>query len=101
MAREYQSFKEFYLYYLTEHEKSGTRFFHFAGTSLFLGWIALSTVYAEPIYILYGVINAYGFAWISHFFIEKNKPATFQYPLWSLMSDFKLYYELITGKEKF
>jgi hypothetical protein len=46
-------------------------------------------------------VIGYGFAWVGHFFFEKNKPATFQYPFWSLISDFKLFFELIVGKEKF
>jgi hypothetical protein len=49
--------------------------------------------------VLIGIISAYTMAWIGHFFIEKNKPATFQYPLWSLMGDFKLYFEILVFKE--
>jgi hypothetical protein len=100
-SQRYQSFSEFYPYYLTEHRLAGTRIMHFIGTTGFIYFLVSAVVQFNAWYVLYGVIFAYGFAWISHLFIEKNKPATFQYPLWSLMSDFKLYFELITRKEKF
>ncbi len=101
METRFKSFEEFYPFYLTEHKKTGTRLLHFIGTSLFFGWTATAVVYFQPLYLLYGILNAYGFAWIGHFFVEKNKPATFQYPLWSLRGDFKLYFDLLFGKEKF
>ena len=64
--------------------------------------LAISAVItAYPWYIMYGAVFAYGWAWIGHFFIEKNRPATFQYPLWSLISDFKLYFQILSGKEGF
>jgi len=55
----------------------------------------------SAIYLLYAVLSGYGWAWIGHYFIEKNTPATFKYPVWSLLSDFKLYFELITGGQSF
>jgi hypothetical protein len=100
-TERFKSFREFYPYYLTEHRLAGTRIMHFIGTTGFLFFVASAFLRSDAWLVLYGVIFAYGFAWISHFFIEKNKPATFQYPLWSLMSDFKLYFELIIRKEKF
>jgi hypothetical protein len=42
----------------------------------------------------------YGFAWVGHFVFEKNTPATFKYPLWSLMGDFRLFFETVTGKRR-
>lgn len=99
--RKYKSFSEFYPYYLTEHKKRGTRITHFIGTTLFLLLVLSAILTANGWYIFYGVIAAYGWAWIGHFFIEKNKPATFQYPLWSLISDFKLYFQILSGKEGF
>lgn len=99
--RQYKSFREFYPYYLTEHNKRGTRITHFMGTALFLLMMLSAILTGNAWYILYGAIFAYGWAWIGHFFIEKNKPATFQYPLWSLISDFKLYFQILSGKEGF
>ena len=99
--RVYKSFKEFYPYYLTEHSKRGTRITHFIGTTLFILMVLYSLVTGNVWLFLMGIVLAYGWAWIGHFFIEKNKPATFQYPLWSLASDFKLYFQILGGKEGF
>lgn len=99
--RVYKSFKEFYPHYLTEHRKKGTRITHFIGTTLFILLVISAVVTANPWYIMYGAVLAYGWAWIGHFFIENNRPATFQYPLWSLISDFKLYFQILSGKEGF
>lgn len=95
----YQSFAEFYPYYLSEHQKTGTRITHFIGTTFFLLWLIYSVVYGPWWLLFIGVGSAYAWAWIGHFFIEKNKPATFKYPLWSLMGDFKLYFEILIFKE--
>ena len=99
--RVYKSFKEFYPYYLTEHSKRGTRITHFIGTTLFILMVLYSLVTGNGWLFLMGVVLAYGWAWIGHFFIEKNKPATFQYPLWSWATDFKLYSQILGGKEGF
>lgn len=45
-------------------------------------------------------LAGYGLAWIGHFFVEKNKPATFKYPIYSLLADWKMFLEIITGKIK-
>ncbi len=100
-SRKYKSFKEFYPYYLSEHRKQGTRITHFIGTTMFLLFVLGALILMNPWWILAGVVTAYGFAWVGHFFIEKNKPATFQYPIWSLISDFKLYFQIWGGKEGF
>jgi hypothetical protein len=97
----YKSFGEFYPYYLSEHRKKGTRITHFVGTTFFFLWVISAIVNQNGWHILYGAITAYFFAWLGHFFIEKNKPATFQYPLMSLRGDFLLYFQLLSGKEKF
>lgn len=97
--RRYSSFKEFYPHYLEEHKKTGTRIMHFIGTSLFFAMLVLAVVYKNPWLILVGIASAYANAWVGHFFIERNKPATFKYPLWSLMGDFKLYFCILLCKE--
>lgn len=99
--RAYKSFKEFYPYYLSEHSNRWNKVMHFVGTTLF--FIALGfTIYLANPWLIFGiVVTPYLFAWIGHFFIEKNKPATFQYPLWSLAGDFKMYFQLMFGKLKF
>jgi hypothetical protein len=52
------------------------------------------------IFLLYSLLAGYGFAWVAHFFVEHNKPATFKYPLWSLIGDHKMYLEILQGKHK-
>jgi hypothetical protein len=101
MEKKYTTLKEFYPYYLEEHQNTTCRVLHFVGTGLvFLILFAgiLTTNYSWLISIPF---VGYGFAWVGHFFFEKNKPATFQYPLFSLASDFKLFFDLLLGKEKF
>ncbi len=100
-TERYKSFSEFYPNYLEEHKRMGTRITHFIGTSIFFVFFAYAFFSSNGYFILLGVISAYLMAWIGHFFIERNKPATFKYPLWSLLGDFKLYFQLLTGKEKF
>ena len=99
--KQYKTFKEFYPHYLDEHRKRGTRVSHFIGTTLFFVFTILAIVLLQPYFLLAGIVTAYSFAWIGHFFIEKNKPATFQYPWMSIKGDFKLYFQMLTGKEKF
>jgi hypothetical protein len=101
MEQRFESFEAFYPYYLKEHQKKGTRVSHFIGTSLFFLWLLSAVILAAPFHILYGVATAYFFAWIGHFFIEKNKPATFKYPLFSLRGDFRMYFDILKGKEGF
>lgn len=99
--REFQSLKEFYPFYLTEHSNSTSRVLHFIGTALvffILFWVLITQTWRGLLLI---PLVGYGFAWVSHFFFEKNKPATFQYPGYSLTSDFILFFDLIRGKESF
>jgi len=99
--RKYNSFNEFYPFYLSEHKNSISRMLHFTGTALF--FVVLGLALASGRYALLGLLPVlgYGFAWTGHFFFEKNKPATFQYPIYSLLSDFKLFFQLLTGKQSF
>ena len=101
MSERISNFNDFYQFYLTEHSKLMTRVFHFLGTSLLFVVIGYVIYSGKERFLWYLPIVGYGFAWFSHLVFEKNKPATFKYPLWSLLSDFKLFFELITGKQKF
>ena len=93
-----QTFAEFWPFYLREHSKPLTRALHFAGTSLSL-LIAVSAVaLRRPILIVPAVICGYAFAWVGHFFVEHNRPATFKYPLWSFRGDFKMWAFALTGR---
>ncbi len=100
MEKKYKSFQEFYPYYLTEHVNKTSRMLHFIGTSLVFLCLFAGIVFQSWNWIIAIPFAGYGFAWVGHFFFEKNKPATFQYPLWSLRSDFKLYFDICLGKQK-
>ena len=92
------SYSEFWDFYVQEHSKPPTRLLHFIGTSLgvlLLVWFVLSgRWYYFPLFLVVG----YAFAWFAHFVIEKNRPATFKYPIWSFISDFKMMWYMITGR---
>ena len=93
-----QTFTEFWPFYLREHSKAATRALHFAGTSLSL-LIAVSAIaLRRPILFVPALICGYAFAWVGHFFVEHNRPATFKYPLWSFRGDFKMWAYALTGR---
>lgn len=98
MERKYHTLKDFYPYYLTEHSDPTCRLFHYVGTTLLLVIIAISIVLSAPKMLFLIPVVGYGFAWIGHFVFEKNKPATFQYPFYSLASDFIMYFHFLTGQ---
>ncbi len=94
----FQSFEEFWPYYLEEHSNPLCRVLHFVGTTGALTLAGIAAVTLNPFLLPAALVCGYGFAWIGHFFIEKNRPATFKYPLWSLRGDFKLYGQMLRGK---
>jgi len=97
-APEFTHFRDFFPYYLAEHANPTCRKLHYIGTVLANAvaiWaLATGTWWA----LIFFPITGYGFAWFAHFKYERNKPATFDYPLWSLMGDYKMLYLYITGK---
>ena len=100
--REYQSFKEFYPFYLSQHSDTISRRLHFTGLLLALSWLVLIFILdLNAWYILISLLLGYGFGFIGHFVFEKNKPATFKYPLYSFVSDFKMMFDILSGKIKF
>ena len=97
----YSSFREFYPFYLGEHRNTVCRRLHFVGSSASLGCILAAIVRDNAWWLLAALVCGYAFAWVGHFFFEKNRPATFKYPLWSLMGDWRLFYETVTGQRRF
>jgi len=98
--RRYKSFEEFYPFYLSEHVNPVSRKLHFIGTGLFF-LVTLAGIFRQQwSLLLLGPFFGYGFAWVGHFFFEKNKPATFQYPLYSLLGDFRFFFEVLGGKQR-
>lgn len=93
-----ETYAEFWDFYVAEHSHPLTRYLHFVGTLLgivLFVWILRSGQY---IYLLLCLIIGYTFAWFGHFFVEHNKPATFKYPLWSFISDYKMIWMMLTGR---
>jgi hypothetical protein len=98
MTSRHQSFDEFWPYYLREHSKPRTRTFHYAGTSLVV-LIAAAALASGNWWLLIAMpIAGYGFAWASHAAVERNRPATFTYPGWSLRADFRMWWFWLTGR---
>ena len=93
-----QSFEEFWPFYLGEHSLAATRWMHFFGSSCALGFVASAFVTGSWALLPAAAVCGYGFAWVSHFFIEKNKPASFSYPLWSFIADWKMWALIATGR---
>ncbi|HEY1025688.1 MAG TPA: DUF962 domain-containing protein [Sphingobacteriaceae bacterium] len=99
--KRYRSLEEFYPFYLSEHKNRTSRILHFIGTGLAILLFPASLLFHSILLFLLIPVAGYGFAWAGHFFFEKNKPATFEYPAYSLASDFLLFFDLLSGKEKF
>ncbi|MBC8256949.1 MAG: DUF962 domain-containing protein [Candidatus Marinimicrobia bacterium] len=97
MEKKYKSFKQFYPFYLSEHMNPICRGLHFIGTIGVIYLIGVSFLYIKAIFWV--PVCGYGFAWTGHFFFEKNRPATFTYPLYSFMGDWVMFKDILFGKE--
>ncbi|WP_022961909.1 Mpo1-like protein [Halopseudomonas pelagia] len=97
----FHSFAEFYPYYLSEHINDTSRRLHYIGSLLVLGILAVVLLTQSGWWLLALPVAGYGFAWVGHFFFEKNKPATFQYPLYSFMGDWVMLKDALTGRIRF
>ena len=100
--QNFKSFKEFYPFYLSEHKNKTSRILHFTGTFLVL-ILLIFLIFAqkEARFWIILPLTGYVFDWVGHAFFEKNKPATFKHPLWSLRGDFKLFFEILFRKRSF
>jgi hypothetical protein len=96
MPKTYKNLSEFYPYYLLEHQNFVSRALHFIGTALFLTALVLALLLPKYWLLALCPVLGYGFAWVGHFFFEKNRPATFKYPFMSLISDFIMFYHIAT-----
>ncbi len=94
---EMHSFEEFWPFYVREHANDQNRMMHFLGTSLAMGSVAAAVFTRRPALLLAAPVLGYGCAWIGHFFIQGNKPATFDHPLWSLRGDFRMWWMTLNG----
>ena len=96
----FTSFSSFYPYYLTEHKNAVSRTLHFIGTALVIICLIAGIITGKWVLFIIIPLCGYGFAWFGHFFFEKNKPATFKYPFYSLGSDFVMFWHILTGQLK-
>ena len=99
---KFQTFGDFYPYYLSEHQNSICRLLHVIGSSLVLIEV-VALLWFMPVWTWWLLLpfTGYGFAWVGHFFFEKNRPATFTYPAYSLMGDWVMFVDILRGRVKF
>jgi hypothetical protein len=98
MAERIRTYREFWPFYVSEHSHPTNRVLHVIGSTLVLASLAAAITTGRAWLIALAPVFGYGFAWIGHFGFEKNRPATFQYPLWSFASDWVMYVKILTGK---
>lgn len=92
-----RDYHEFYRFYLTEHRNIMSRRLHVAGSSIGLYFFGKAIIQRKPKYFLYGLASGYACAWIGHFIFEKNKPASFKQPLYSFVSDWRMFADVFRG----
>lgn len=97
----FRSFAEFYPYYLNEHRDRTCRRLHFVGTTIGTLLLIAAIATLNPWLLLAGLVCGYAFAWIGHFFFEKNRPATFKHPFYSFVGDYAMYRDIWRGKIPF
>lgn len=101
MSDRYRSFRDFYPFYLSEHGNRTCRRLHVIGSSLVLATLALALVTRHWILLAALPVVGYGFAWVGHFAFEKNRPATFKYPLYSIAGDWVMFAQVLSGRIPF
>jgi hypothetical protein len=97
----FSSFADFYPFYLSEHSNRASRRLHFAGTTLALAFLVQAIESLNAWWLLAALVAGYGFAWAGHFFFEKNRPATFRHPWYSLAGDWVMWKDIIVGRIPF
>ncbi len=98
MAEQFQSYEDFFAFYVRQHSCLSNRLMHAAGTTLGIVTAVVAFATGHPWYALLWIPVAYGFAWTGHFLLEKNTPATFGHPFWSFISDFRMLLLMLTGR---
>jgi len=101
MSEKFQTFSEFYPYYLAEHQNAVCRRLHFVGSLLILCVLAYSLTTQQWQWLILLPFLGYGFAWVGHFFFEHNRPATFTYPFYSFLADWVMFKDILLGRIKF
>jgi len=101
MTTTFKSFAEFYPYYLGEHADPTCRRLHYLGSTIALGFAAIALIRLNPLWLLGSLLSGYAFAWVGHFFFEKNRPATFKYPFYSFAGDWVMLKDMLTRRIPF
>ena len=101
ISQRYESFREFYPFYLSEHANPTCRRLHFVGTTLVIAFLATAFLTRNAWWLVGALLAGYGFAWIGHIFFEHNRPATFTYPVYSFIGDWVMFKDVLTGKIRF
>lgn len=99
--KRFTSFREFYPFYLSEHSNRTSRRLHFIGSCGVLALVAMAIWRGHAGWLLAALLCGYGFAWVGHFFFEKNRPATFRYPVYSFLGDWVMFKDIVTGRIRF
>ena len=94
----FKNFSEFYPFYLREHANLKCRQLHFVGTSGVIALLLLFFFTGHPILLALVPVSGYGLAWVGHFGFERNRPASFKHPFYSLLGDFKMFWDILAGK---
>ncbi|RAN82126.1 hypothetical protein B5P43_10665 [Bacillus sp. SRB_336] len=97
----FNSFAEFYPFYLGEHSHPTCRRLHFIGSSLVIVVVLWALISGQLRWLWLAPVAGYGFAWVGHIVFEKNRPATFRHPLYSLLGDWVMYGQILRGKIRF
>jgi hypothetical protein len=95
---EFQTYEEFWPHYLAEHSRPATRWLHAAGTLAAVALLVFFAATGRWLWLPVALVPGYGLAWVGHFFVERNRPATFAHPWWSFVSDFRMLWLLATGR---
>ncbi|HEY1075832.1 MAG TPA: DUF962 domain-containing protein [Fontimonas sp.] len=96
--KDFSSFAEFYPFYLSQHSDRNCRRLHFVGTAGVIAALTVAAAALKPLLVLLAPLVGYGCAWIGHFGFERNKPAAFGHPLWSLRADFVMFWQILSGR---
>ncbi len=99
--KRFNSFADFYPFYLSEHANRVSRRLHFVGTSIALALLVAALVTLMWWFVVVALIQGYALAWVGHFFFEHNRPATFKYPGFSFMGDWRLWWDIVSGRIPF
>ena len=100
-ARRFENFSAFYPFYLSEHANRTSRRLHFVGTSIGLAFIVTAFATQNFWWLPAALVSGYAFAWVGHFFFEKNRPATFTHPFYSFLGDWVMWKDILTGRIRF